>query len=115
MKKQRFSNKTLSFIMAMLILLVSLPTYAFASLIDYSTDENQTDVIESEEKPQYELLIRAYSYLFGLPIMLISNSNTIACDLTGEICGGSREKISEIILPTKKTYRVVQNKRRGVF
>ena len=72
-------------------------------------------VIESEEKPQYELLIRAYSYLFGVPIMLISNSNTIACDLTGEICGGSREKISEIILPTKKTYRVVQNKRRGVF
>ena len=72
-------------------------------------------VIEGEEKPQYELLIRAYSYLFGLPIMLISPLNAIASDLSGEICGGSREKISEIILPTKKTYRVIQNKRRGVF
>lgn len=35
--------------MAILILLVSLPTYAFASLNDYSTTENQVDVIENEE------------------------------------------------------------------
>ena len=72
-------------------------------------------VIENEEKPQYELLIRAYSYLFGVPILLLANGNVIASDVSGEICGGSREKTSEIILPTKKTYRVVQNKRRGVF
>ncbi|MBO5713318.1 MAG: hypothetical protein J6R88_03880 [Clostridia bacterium] len=72
-------------------------------------------VIENEEKPQYELLIRAYSYLFGLPIILISSSNTLATDLSGEICGGSRDGVSDIILPTKKTYRVIQNKRRGVF
>lgn len=49
MKKQRLSSKLLAFLMSMLILLVSLPTYAFASLIDYSADENQTDVLENEE------------------------------------------------------------------
>ena len=72
-------------------------------------------VIESDEKPQYELLIRAYSYLFGVPILLVASGNTIASDVVGEVCGGSREKISDIIIPTKKTYRIVQNKRRGVF
>ena len=70
--------------------------------------------IVGEEKPQYELLIRAYSYLFGLPLLLISGAGAFGSDINGEVIGGSREKISEIILPTKKSYRVIQCKKRGV-
>jgi hypothetical protein len=71
-------------------------------------------VVGCEEKPQYNMLVRAYSYLFGVPILLVFNEGAIASEISGEICGGSREKISEIILPTKKSYRLIQSKRRGI-
>lgn len=67
-----------------------------------------------EEKPQHGFLIRSYSYLFGAPMLLISNEGAMASDIGGEICGGSREKICEILIPTKKSYRIIQSKRRGI-
>ncbi len=71
-------------------------------------------LVGSEEKPQYNFLVRSYSYLFGLPILLISNMGMLASDISGEICGGSREKICEMVIPTKKSYRIIQSKRRGI-
>ena len=47
MKKQRFSSKLLAFLMAILILAVSLPTYAFATLIDTADDDNAEEQMSS--------------------------------------------------------------------
>ena len=71
-------------------------------------------VVQNEEKPQYNFLIRAYAYLFGVPVMLLSKSGVIASDMSGEICGKSIENTAKLIIPTQKQYIVVKSKRRGV-
>ncbi len=71
-------------------------------------------IIHSEQKPQHNFLIRSYAYLFGLPILLINSTNTLASDFNGEICGGSLENFTRIPLPLKKAYRLVLTKQRGV-
>ena len=90
-------------------------------LIDYDgvkslslCDADVIVFINNEEKQQYDLLIRAYAYLFGVPVVSVAGGVTLASDINGEVCGGSREKLSQIILPTKKSYRVIQSKRRGL-
>ena len=70
-------------------------------------------IMSGEEKPQYNFLIRSYSYLFGLPMVLISTTGVIASDLSGEICGKSLENHTRITLPVKKSYRIVSTKQRG--
>ncbi len=70
--------------------------------------------IVSDEKLQYSVLVRAYAYLFGVPILIVSENGALAVDISGEVCGGSRESVSDIILPTKKSYRIIQSKRRGI-
>ena len=70
-------------------------------------------IISGEEKPQYNFLIRSYSYLFGLPILLINTTSVLASDLNGEICGRSLENNTKITLPVKKSYRLVLTKQRG--
>ena len=71
-------------------------------------------VVSTEEKPQYNFLIRAYAYLFGVPIMLLSKTGVIASDMSGEICGKSIENTANLIIPTQKQYLLVKSKRRGV-
>ncbi len=71
-------------------------------------------VVSTEEKPQYNFLIRAYAYLFGVPILLLSKTGVIASDMSGEICGKSIEKTANLIIPTQKQYIVVKSKRRGI-
>ena len=71
-------------------------------------------VVPTEEKPQYNFLIRAYAYLFGVPVMLLSKTGVIASDMSGEICGKSIENTAKLIIPTQKQYIVVKSKRRGV-
>lgn len=71
-------------------------------------------VVQNEEKPQYNFLIRAYAYLFGVPVMLLSKTGVIASDMSGEICGKSIENTAKLIIPTQKQYIVVKSKRRGV-
>ncbi len=71
-------------------------------------------LISTEEKPQYSVLIRAYSYLFGLPVVLLTRDSVLASDMNGEICGGSKNEESRIIIPIKKNYRLCQLKRRGI-
>ncbi len=70
-------------------------------------------LMSGEEKPQYNFLIRSYSYLFGVPIVLINSNTVIASDLSGEICGRSLENQTKITLPVKKSYRLVVTKQRG--
>ena len=71
-------------------------------------------ILGGEEKPQHNFLIRSYSYLFGLPILLITLTGVIASDINGEICGKSLENFTKIPLPIKKSYRLVLTKQRGV-
>lgn len=71
-------------------------------------------LVGGEDKPQYDFLVRAYSYLFGVPMLIVTSGGVIASDIGGEICGGSHEDKCEIQIPTKKSYRIVQSKRRGI-
>lgn len=71
-------------------------------------------IIEGEEKQQFSVLVRAYSYLFGLPVVICSSSGIIAGDMKGEICGSSFGRESSIIVPIKKNYRNCQFKKRGI-
>ncbi len=71
-------------------------------------------LVNAEEKSQYNVLVRAYSFLFGLPIVILSSNSVIAGDMHGEICGASRNEESRIIVPMKKNYRLCQVKKRGV-
>ena len=71
-------------------------------------------LISTEEKPQHNFLIRAYAYLFGLPILLLSKTGVIASDMSGEICGKSLEQNANLIIPTQKHYMLIKTKRRGV-
>lgn len=71
-------------------------------------------ILSGAEKPQYDFIIRAYSYLFGVPIVLISESVVMAADMSGEICGASREEEAVVSVPTRKNYRTLSLKRRGV-
>lgn len=71
-------------------------------------------LISEEEKSQYNVLVRAYSFLFGLPIVIVSSSSVMAGDMNGEICGASRNEESRIIVPIRKNYRLCQTKKRGV-
>ena len=71
-------------------------------------------LISTEEKSQYSVLVRAYSYLFGLPVVLLTKDSVLASDMNGEICGASKNEESRIIVPIKKNYRLCQLKRRGV-
>lgn len=71
-------------------------------------------VMASEEKKQYSVLVRAYSFLFGLPVIICSNDGVIAGDMYGEICSSSKNNSTTIIIPIKKNYRTCQFKKRGL-
>ncbi len=71
-------------------------------------------ITSTEEKSQYSVLVRAYSYLFGLPVVICSNNGIIAGDMKGEICGSSKNQEATIIIPIKKNYRICQFKKRGL-
>ncbi len=71
-------------------------------------------VMQGEEKQQYSALVRAYSYLFGLPVIICTSSGVIAGDMQGEICSSSKNLESTIIVPVKKNYRMCQFKKRGL-
>ena len=69
---------------------------------------------DESERPEYNFIIRAYSYLFGVPILLMSSTGILASDISGEIVSTSRDNICEIVLPTKKTFRLITTKKRGL-
>lgn len=71
-------------------------------------------ITSSEEKAQYSVLVRAYSYLFGLPVVICSSNGIIAGDMKGEICGSSKNDEATVIIPIRKNYRVCQFKKRGL-
>ncbi len=71
-------------------------------------------VSKEEEKKEHNFLIRAYAYLFGISVVILTKTGVIASDILGEICGKSLEKQSNIIIPVKRQYVLTKVKRRGV-
>ncbi|MBO7214775.1 MAG: hypothetical protein J6V66_04680 [Clostridia bacterium] len=71
-------------------------------------------ISSSEEKKQHNFLVRAYAYLFGVSVLLITKTGTLASDIHGEICGRSLEQKSHLIIPVKRQYLLTKTKRRGV-
>ena len=72
------------------------------------------NVSDFNSKEQDHFLLRAYSYLFGVPIISVTSNCVMASTINGEICAKSPLKDLEISMPLKKVYRLVTNKRRGV-
>ena len=72
------------------------------------------NVCDFFSKEQDHFLLRAYSYLYGVPIISVTANCVMASDVNGEICSKSPLNELEISVPIKKTYRLVTNKRRGV-
>ncbi len=70
-------------------------------------------VTTESEKEEYNFILRAYSYLFGVPILALTATSVLASDINGEIVCGSRDNITKLILPTKKCFRLITTKRRG--
>ena len=71
-------------------------------------------ILSGGDRPQYDFIVRAYAYLFGVPMVLICESGVMAADMNGEICGASREDEAILFVPAKKNYRTLSLKRRGV-
>ena len=40
---------------------------------------------KENEKEEYNFIIRAYSYLFGVPILALTTTSVLASDINGEI------------------------------
>ena len=73
------------------------------------------NVSDLYSKEQDHFLLRAYSFLYGVPIISVTANCVMASDINGEVCAKSPLKNLEIAVPLKKVYRLVTNKRRGVL
>lgn len=71
-------------------------------------------ISSQEEKKEHNFLIRAYAYLFGVSVVLLTKTGIMASDIYGEICGKSLENKSNLIIPVKRQYVLTKTKRRGV-
>ena len=71
-------------------------------------------IVSEVEKKEYNFLVRAYAYLFGLPIVVVTQDGFLASDMNGEICGASKNSSLELLLPIKKAYKLVISKKRGI-
>jgi hypothetical protein len=71
-------------------------------------------VSDTFSKAEEHFLLRAYSYLYGVPIILVTSNCVMASDINGEISCKSPLKELEITMPIKKQYRLITNKKRGV-
>lgn len=70
-------------------------------------------LIFSEEKPQFSHIIKTYSYLFGVPFVLLTKNSVLISDINGEIVGGGNLSETHGLLPLKKGYRLISYKKRG--
>ncbi|MBQ3235819.1 MAG: carbon-nitrogen hydrolase family protein [Clostridia bacterium] len=71
-------------------------------------------ISSQEEKKEHNFLVRAYAYLFGVSVLLITKSSVLASDIHGEVCGRSVDVTSNLIIPVKRQYVLTKTKRRGV-
>ena len=60
------------------------------------------------------LLIRAYAYLYGMPVVLCAGGSAYFADVTGVIASSNQEVATFETAP-KNVYRVVTSRRRGLF
>ncbi|MDE7087459.1 MAG: hypothetical protein K2O67_04620 [Clostridia bacterium] len=60
------------------------------------------------------VLIRAYAYLYGMPIVLCSGGAAYFADITG-VLASSTQEVAVFETSPKNVYRVVTSRRRGVF
>jgi predicted amidohydrolase len=60
------------------------------------------------------LIIRAYAYLYGVPIVMCAGKISYFADISGEIASSS-QKISLYESDPKNYYRVISCRRRGMF
>jgi len=67
----------------------------------------------SDSKPT--IVARAYSLLFGVPICVCSKNFSMATTISGEVLFSSPQEQISYEIPTKKVYREITLKQRGVI
>ena len=60
------------------------------------------------------LLIRAYAYLYGIPVVLCAGGVAYFADITGVIASSNQE-VAVFETAPKNCYRLVTSRRRGIF
>ena len=71
-------------------------------------------ISDKQEKFNLDYLIRSYSFLFGIPIILVTPKGIIATDINGEIIKKSEQNEVDVIVPSKKNYTILTTKQRGL-
>ena len=66
----------------------------------------------SDYKPN--ILMRAYSILYGVPMCMCSNKISFATNINGDIIFSSPKNVCVLDIPTKKVYREITTRQRGV-
>lgn len=69
---------------------------------------------EQMSDPQIPLLIRAYAYLYGIPVVLSAGGVAYFADITGVIASSNQE-VAVFETSPKNCYRLVTARRRGIF
>lgn len=72
------------------------------------------NVSDNFAKSEEHFLLPAYSYIYGVPMISITKNMVTASDINGEICGKSPQNETLVTVPSKKSFRLVTVKRRGV-
>ncbi len=71
-------------------------------------------VTDKQDKQKLDFLVRAYSFLFGIAIILVTPNGIIITDQKGELLTDENKKNVDLTLSMNKTYTVVMTKRRGL-
>ena len=72
-------------------------------------------VTDKFDKQNLDFLIRSYSLLFGINIILLTPNSIIATNQKGELLTSENQTKVDLTLSTNKTYSLVTTKRRGLI
>ncbi len=77
-----------------------------------------TDLIvfltDKKDKLELDFLFRAYSFLFGIPIIVLCPNGIILTDQNGQITTYESKNKVDLILNTRKNYSILTTKQRGL-
>lgn len=73
-------------------------------------------VVISDNKDKFKLdyLLRSYSFLFGIPIILVTQQGVIVTDIKGEIIHKSEQNEIDVFVSVKKNFTILTTKQRGL-
>lgn len=70
--------------------------------------------VQEENQNVYPVLIRAWAYCLGMPVILSANGYAAVANETGTLAFSSPQEISMLQITPSKEYHLVQTRRRGI-